>query len=88
MTKSGVLFTGDQRGRVLALDARPARSCGIPDRLRHQRLAITYELERPPNVAILSGLGGASQLLLLRPQGACSGVLGDGSVSESSKYSQ
>jgi alcohol dehydrogenase (cytochrome c) len=59
VTKGGVLFTGDQRGRILAYDAKTGRELwkfqtgsGI------NASPITYELDGKQYVAILSGLGG------------------------------
>jgi alcohol dehydrogenase (cytochrome c) len=59
VTKGGVLFTGDQRGRLLAYEAKTGKELwkfqtgsGI------NASPITYELDGKQYVAILSGLGG------------------------------
>ena len=70
VTKSGVLFTGDQRGRVLALDAKTGKELwkfqtgsGI------NASPITYELDGHQYVAILSGLGGDPSFYYSAPKG-------------------
>jgi alcohol dehydrogenase (cytochrome c) len=69
-TKSGLVFTGDQLGRALALDARTGEELwqfqtgsGI------NASPITYELDGTQYVAILSGLGGDPSFYFSGPKG-------------------
>jgi alcohol dehydrogenase (cytochrome c) len=69
-TKSGLVFTGDQLGHALALDARTGETLwqfqtgsGI------NASPITYELDGSQYVAILSGLGGDPSFYFKGPKG-------------------
>ena len=83
-TKGGVLFTGDQRGRFLAYDAKTGKELwkfqtgsGI------NASPITYELDGKQYVAILSGLGGDPSFYYSAPKGGMLWVFAiDGKVDE------
>jgi alcohol dehydrogenase (cytochrome c) len=69
-TKSGLVFTGDQLGYALALDARTGEALwkfqtgsGI------NASPITYELDGTQYVALLSGLGGDPSFYFKGPKG-------------------
>ena len=69
-TKSGLVFTGDQLGHVMALDGRTGETLwkfqtgsGI------NASPITYELDGTQYVAILSGLGGDPSFYFKGPKG-------------------
>jgi alcohol dehydrogenase (cytochrome c) len=69
-TKSGLVFTGDQLGHVMALDGRTGEALwqfqtgsGI------NASPITYELDGTQYVAILSGLGGDPSFYFTGPKG-------------------
>jgi alcohol dehydrogenase (cytochrome c) len=69
-TKSGLVFTGDQLGYALALDARTGKvlwkfqtGSGI------NASPITYELDGTQYVALLSGLGGDPSFYFKGPKG-------------------
>jgi alcohol dehydrogenase (cytochrome c) len=69
-TKSGLVFTGDQLGHVMALDGRTGETLwqfqtgsGI------NASPITYELDGTQYVAILSGLGGDPSFYFTGPKG-------------------
>ncbi|MBX6322493.1 MAG: PQQ-binding-like beta-propeller repeat protein, partial [Rhodospirillaceae bacterium] len=87
-TKSGVLFTGDQRGRLLALDAKTGKvlwkfqtGSGI------NASPITYELDGKQYVAVLSGLGGDPSFYYSAPKGGMLWVFAiDGKVDEGDLY--
>ena len=87
-TKGGVLFTGDQRGRFLAYDAKTGKELwkfqtgsGI------NASPITYELDGKQYVAILSGLGGDPSFYYSAPKGGMLWVFAiDGKVDEGSLY--
>ena len=84
VTKGGVLFTGDLRGRVLAFDAKTGKELwkfqtgsGI------NASPITYELDGKQYVAILSGLGGDPSFYYSAPKGGMLWVFAiDGKVDE------
>jgi alcohol dehydrogenase (cytochrome c) len=88
VTKSGVVFTGDQRGRVLAYDAKSGKELwkfqtgsGI------NASPITYELDGKQYVAILSGLGGDPSFYYSAPKGGMLWVFSiDGKVEEGNLY--
>ena len=70
VTKGGLVFTGDQLGRVLAVDAASGKllwsfqtGSGI------NASPITYELDGRQYVAILSGLGGDPSFYYSAPKG-------------------
>ena len=82
-TRSGLVFTGDQRGYMMALDARTGSvlwrfqtGSGI------NASPITYELDGTQYVAILSGLGGDPSFYYEGPKGGMLWVFAlDGGVS-------
>jgi alcohol dehydrogenase (cytochrome c) len=88
VTKGGVLFTGDLRGRVLAFDAKTGKELwkfqtgsGI------NASPITYELDGKQYVAILSGLGGDPSFYYSAPNGDMLWVFAiDGKVDEGNYY--
>ena len=88
VTKGGVLFTGDQRGRFLAYDAKTGKELwkfqtgsGI------NASPITYELDGKQYVAILSGLGGDPSFYYSAPKGGMLWVFAiDGKVDEGGNY--
>jgi alcohol dehydrogenase (cytochrome c) len=88
-TKSGLLFTGDQRGFFVALDAKTGKELwrfqtgsGI------NASPMTYELDGKQYVAILSGLGGDPSFYFSSPKGGMLWVFSvDGEVKESDRYS-
>jgi alcohol dehydrogenase (cytochrome c) len=90
VTKGGVLFTGDQRGRMLALDAKTGEllwkfqtGSGI------NASPITYELDGKQYVAILSGLGGDPSFYYSAPKGGMLWVFSvEGTVDEGEGYNQ
>jgi alcohol dehydrogenase (cytochrome c) len=90
VTKGGVLFTGDQRGRLLAFDAKTGKELwkfqtgsGI------NASPITYELDGKQYVAVLSGLGGDPSFYYSAPKGGMLWVFSvDGAVEEGSRYNQ
>jgi alcohol dehydrogenase (cytochrome c) len=90
VTKGGVLFTGDQRGRLLAFDARNGKELwkfqtgsGI------NASPITYEMDGKQYVAILSGLGGDPSFYYSAPKGGMLWVFAiDGKVEEGAGYNQ
>ncbi len=90
VTKSGVLFTGDQRGRLLVMDAKTGKllwkfqtGSGI------NASPITYELDGKQYVAILSGLGGDPSFYYSAPKGGMLWVFAiDGKVEEGPGYNQ
>ena len=87
-TKGGVVFTGDQRGRILASIPRPARSFGSsrPGSAINAS-PITYELDGKQYVAILSGLGGDPSFYYSAPKGGMLWVFAiDGKVDEGGAY--
>ena len=88
VTKGGVLFTGDLRGRFLAYDAKTGKELwkfqtgsGI------NASPITYELDGKQYVAILSGLGGDPNFYYSAPKGGMLWVFAiDGKVDEGDFY--
>jgi alcohol dehydrogenase (cytochrome c) len=88
VTKGGVLFTGDQRGRFLAYDAKTGKELwkfqtgsGI------NASPITYELDGKQYVAVLSGLGGDPSFYYSAPKGGMLWVFAiDGKVDEGNLY--
>jgi alcohol dehydrogenase (cytochrome c) len=90
VTKGGVLFTGDQRGRMLALNAKTGEllwkfqtGSGI------NASPITYELDGKQYVAILSGLGGDPSFYYSAPKGGMLWVFSvEGTVDEGEGYNQ
>jgi len=90
VTKGGVLFTGDQRGRILALNAKTGEvlwkfqtGSGI------NASPITYELDGKQYVAILSGLGGDPSFYYSAPKGGMLWVFAiDGKVEEGAGFNQ
>ena len=90
VTKGGLLFTGDQRGRLLALDAKTGEQVwrfqtgsGI------NASPITYELDGKQYVAVLSGLGGDPSFYYSAPKGGMLWVFSvDGELKEGSGYNQ
>ena len=89
-TKSGLVFTGDQRGFFMALDAKTGKELwkfqtgsGI------NASPITYELDGKQYVAILSGLGGDPGFYYTAPKGGMLWVFSiDGALQDSPGYSQ
>ncbi|HLB79788.1 MAG TPA: PQQ-dependent dehydrogenase, methanol/ethanol family [Dongiaceae bacterium] len=89
-TKSGLVFTGDQRGFFMALDAKTGKELwkfqtgsGI------NASPITYELDGKQYVAILSGLGGDPGFYYSAPKGGMLWVFSiDGALQDSPAYSQ
>ncbi|MCI0530143.1 MAG: PQQ-dependent dehydrogenase, methanol/ethanol family, partial [Nitrospira sp.] len=76
-TKSGLVFTGDQLGFFMALDAKSGKALwkfqtgsGI------NASPITYELDGKQYVAILSGLGGDPSFYVRNPKGGMLWVFG------------
>jgi len=88
VTKGGVLFTGDQRGRFLAYDAKTGKELwkfqtgsGI------NASPITYELDGKQYVAVLSGLGGDPSFYYSAPKGGMLWIFAiDGKVDEGNLY--
>ena len=88
VTKGGVLFTGDQRGRFLAYDAKTGKELwkfqtgsGI------NASPITYELDGKQYLAILSGMGGDPSFYYSAPKGGMLWVFAiDGKVDEGGLY--
>jgi len=88
VTKGGVLFTGDLRGRFLAYDAKTGKALwkfqtgsGI------NASPVTYELDGKQYVAILSGLGGDPNFYYSAPKGGMLWVFAiEGKVDEGDLY--
>jgi alcohol dehydrogenase (cytochrome c) len=88
VTKGGVLFTGDQRGRFLAYDAKTGKELwkfqtgsGI------NASPITYELDGKQYLAVLSGLGGDPSFYYSAPKGGMLWIFAiDGKVDEGNLY--
>jgi glucose dehydrogenase len=73
-TKGGVVFTGDQRGRLLAYDSKTGKEVWkFQTGSAINASPMTYELDGKQYVAILSGLGGDPSFYYSAPKGACSG---------------
>ena len=90
VTKGGVLFTGDQRGRILAFDAKTGKEVwkfqtgsGI------NASPISYQLDGKQYVAVLSGMGGDPAFYYSAPKGGMLWVFAiDGKVQEGEGYNQ
>ena len=88
VTKGGVLFTGDQRGRFLAYDAKTGKELwkfqtgsGI------NASPITYELDGKQYLVVLSGLGGDPSFYYSAPKGGMLWIFAiDGKVDEGNLY--
>jgi alcohol dehydrogenase (cytochrome c) len=88
-TKGGLVFTGDQRGYFIALDAKTGKELwkfqtgsGI------NASPIAYEIDGKQYVAILSGLGGDPSFYYSSPKGGMLWVFSvEGGVEESDRYS-
>ncbi len=87
-TKGGVLFTGDQRGRVLAFDAKTGKELWkFQTGSAINASPITYELDGKQYVAVLSGLGGDPSFYYSAPKGGMLWVFAiDGKVDEGDFY--
>jgi alcohol dehydrogenase (cytochrome c) len=85
-----VLFTGDQRGRFLAFDAKTGKQLwSFQTGSGINASPITYELDGHQYVAVLSGLGGDPSFYYSAPKGGMLWVFSvDGSVQESNAYNQ
>jgi alcohol dehydrogenase (cytochrome c) len=87
-TKGGLVFTGDQRGFFMALDAKTGKELwkfqtgsGI------NASPITYELDGKQYVAVLSGLGGDPSFYFSSPKGGMLWVFAiDGKLEDSPRY--
>ena len=87
-TKGGVLFTGDQRGRLIAFNSKTGKELwkfqtgsGI------NASPIAYELDGKQYVAVLSGLGGDPSFYYSAPKGGMLWVFAvDGKVDEGGNY--
>lgn len=90
VTKGGVLFTGDQRGRVLALEAKTGKELwSFQTGSGINASPITYELDGKQYVAILSGLGGDPSFYYSAPKGGMLWVFAiDGKVDEGAGFNQ
>ncbi len=88
VTKGGVLFTGDQRGRVLAYDAKTGKELWkFQTGSSINASPMTYELDGKQYVAILSGLGGDPSFYYSAPKGGMLWVFAiDGKVDEGDSY--
>lgn len=88
VTKGGVLFTGDQRGRLLAFDAKTGKELWkFQTGSAINASPITYELDGKQYVAILSGLGGDPSFYYSAPKGGMLWVFSiDGKVEEGDLY--
>jgi len=89
-TKGGVLFTGDQRGRLLALDSKTGQELWkFQTGSAINASPMTYELDGKQYVAILSGLGGDPSFYYSAPKGGMLWVFSvDGTVDEGEGYNQ
>ncbi len=87
-TKSGLVFTGDQLGHVMAVDADTGKQLwkfqtgsGI------NASPITYELDGKQYVAILSGLGGDPSFYFSGPKGGMLWVFAvDGEIKDTTSF--
>jgi alcohol dehydrogenase (cytochrome c) len=88
VTKGGVVFTGDQRGRFLAYDAKSGKELwSFQTGSAINASPITYELDGKQYVAILSGLGGDPSFYYSAPKGGMLWVFAiDGKVEEGDLY--
>ncbi len=89
-TKGGVLFTGDQRGRFIALDAASGKELwAFQTGSGINASPITYELDGKQYVAILSGLGGDPSFYYSAPKGGMLWVFSvEGALAESGRVNQ
>ena len=87
-TKGGVVFTGDQRGRLLAYDSKTGKELWkFQTGSAINASPITYELDGKQYVAILSGLGGDPSFYYSAPKGGMLWVFAiDGKVDEGGMY--
>ena len=83
-TKGGVVFTGDQRGRLLAYNSKTGKEVWkFQTGSAINASPITYELDGKQYVAILSGLGGDPSFYYSAPKGGMLWVFAiDGKVDE------
>jgi alcohol dehydrogenase (cytochrome c) len=89
-TKGGVLFTGDERGRALAIDSKTGKllwdfqtGSGI------NASPITYMLDGRQYIAVLSGLGGDPSFYYSAPKGGMLWVFAiHGKVEQGNGYNQ
>jgi alcohol dehydrogenase (cytochrome c) len=90
VTKGGILFTGDQRGRALAIDAKTGKQLwAFQTGSGINASPITYELDGKQYVAVLSGLGGDPSFYYSAPKGGMLWVFAlDGKVEEGNSYNQ
>jgi len=88
VTKGGLVFTGDQRGRFLAYDAKTGKELwSFQTGSAINASPITYELDGKQYVAILSGLGGDPSFYYSAPKGGMLWVFAiDGKVEEGDLY--
>jgi alcohol dehydrogenase (cytochrome c) len=88
VTKGGLVFTGDQRGRFLAYDAKTGKELwSFQTGSAINASPITYELDGKQYVAILSGLGGDPSFYYSAPKGGMLWVFAiDGKVDEGDLY--
>jgi alcohol dehydrogenase (cytochrome c) len=88
VTKGGLVFTGDQRGRFLAYDAKSGKELwSFQTGSAINASPITYELDGKQYVAILSGLGGDPSFYYSAPKGGMLWVFAiDGKVEEGDLY--
>jgi alcohol dehydrogenase (cytochrome c) len=88
-TKGGVLFTGDQLGHALAVDADSGKVLWkFQTGSAINASPITYELDGKQYVAVLSGLGGDPGFYFSGPKGGMLWVFSiDGSIEETEDYS-
>jgi len=90
VTKGGLLFTGDQRGRFLALDKKSGKELwSFQTGSGINASPITYEIDGKQYVAILSGLGGDPSFYYSAPKGGMLWVFAvDGKVDQGEGYNQ
>jgi len=88
VTKGGLVFTGDQRGRFLAYDTKSGKELwSFQTGSAINASPITYELDGKQYVAILSGLGGDPSFYYSAPKGGMLWVFAiDGKVEEGDLY--
>jgi alcohol dehydrogenase (cytochrome c) len=87
-TKGGLIFTGDQRGRFLAYDAKTGKELwSFQTGSAINASPMTYELDGHQYVAILSGLGGDPSFYYSAPKGGMLWVFSvGGKVDEGNLY--
>jgi alcohol dehydrogenase (cytochrome c) len=90
VTKGGLLFTGDQRGRFLALDKKTGKELwSFQTGSGINASPVTYEVDGKQYVAILSGLGGDPSFYYSAPKGGMLWVFAvDGKVEQGEGYNQ